>query len=194
MNLAELDAVTIDAHGTLISVRDPVPRLAALCGRDEETIRRAFHAEGEHYKARSHLARDAASLAELQADCVRVFNEVARTDLTAAEYVGTLEYDRLPGAFEAVDRIRALGLAFAVVANWDYTLVDLLPRDWIVVTSAHVGVPKPGPKIFRVALDRLGVEPARALHVGDSDADELGAQRAGLRFAPAPLAAVVDAW
>jgi putative hydrolase of the HAD superfamily len=32
------------------------------------------------------------------------------------------------------------------------------------------------------------VEPARALHVGDEDADRLGAAAAGLAFAEAPLA------
>ena len=39
-----------------------------------------------------------------------------------------------------------------------------------------------------VALERLRVRPERALHVGDSAADEQGARAAGMRFAPAPLA------
>ena len=194
MNVASLDAVTIDAHGTLISVRDPVPRLVELSGRDVEAVRRGFRAETAYYVERTHHGRDAASLAQLRAECVGVFNEAAGAELSADEYVGTLEFERVPGAFEAVERIRALGLAFGVVSNWDYTLVDLLPHDWVIVTSADVGVPKPAPEIFRVALDRLGVEPERALHVGDGDADDRGASAAGMRFAPAPLAGVVSAW
>ena len=36
-------------------------------------------------------------------------------------------------------------------------------------------------------LALLGVEPGRALHVGDSPEDEDGARAAGMRFAAAPL-------
>jgi HAD superfamily hydrolase (TIGR01509 family) len=62
-----------------------------------------------------------------------------------------------------------------------------------VVTSAEVGLPKPDPAVFRRALELLGVRPERALHVGDSESDETGARAAGMRFAPAPLAAAVEA-
>jgi putative hydrolase of the HAD superfamily len=41
---------------------------------------------------------------------------------------------------------------------------------------------KPDPRIYRVALDELGVEPAEALFVGDGANDELaGAERVGMR-------------
>jgi FMN phosphatase YigB (HAD superfamily) len=38
-----------------------------------------------------------------------------------------------------------------------------------------------------LALERLGVPPGRALHVGDEPADEEAARAAGMRFAWAPL-------
>ncbi|NNL67114.1 MAG: HAD-IA family hydrolase, partial [Myxococcales bacterium] len=37
----------------------------------------------------------------------------------------------------------------------------------VQVFSDEVGVPKPHPRIFRAALEPLGVDPAQALHVGD---------------------------
>jgi HAD superfamily hydrolase (TIGR01509 family) len=55
------------------------------------------------------------------------------------------------------------------------------------VTSARAGAPKPDPRLFRLALGELGVEPGRALHIGDSDADREGAQAAGIAFAPTPV-------
>jgi putative hydrolase of the HAD superfamily len=66
----------------------------------------------------------------------------------------------------------------------------------VVVDSAAVGVAKPDPAIFRIALDALGV-PAdgSVLHVGDSlRYDVAGAEAAGLRpvhmdpygFCPSP--------
>lgn len=50
------------------------------------------------------------------------------------------------------------------------------------VISEEVGVTKPDPRIFEIALDRLGVAAKDAMMVGDSwHADILGARAAGLR-------------
>ncbi len=50
-----------------------------------------------------------------------------------------------------------------------------------VVDSGAVGVEKPDPAIFRIALERAGVSAAEAMHVGDLfPVDVVGARRAGL--------------
>ena len=112
-------------------------------------------------------------------------------------FVGSIRFEALPGTQAALRALRQRGLALAVVSNWDVGLNDHLNRiglgDLTVVTSAEAGAPKPDPATFRRALERLVVRPERTLHVGDSDADEKGARAAGLRFAPAPLAAVLAA-
>jgi HAD superfamily hydrolase (TIGR01493 family) len=193
--LETIDAVTVDAYGTLLTLNDPVARLARLLpGHSAEQIERAFAAEGKHYVARSHEGRDRESLARLRAECVAVFNEAAGASLSVDEYLGALEFEPVPGAFAAMERLAELGLGTAVVANWDCTLPERLPSAWTVVTSAEAGAPKPDPAPFRLALARLGVQPDRALHVGDSPADKEGARAAGMSFAPAPLAGVVEGW
>jgi len=51
-----------------------------------------------------------------------------------------------------------------------------------LVVSEEAGVSKPDPGIFRIALDRLGVDAADAVMVGDSwAADIVGARAAGIR-------------
>lgn len=57
-----------------------------------------------------------------------------------------------------------------------------------VVDSTVVGVAKPDPRIFTLALEGIGdVDPAQALYVGDSlDKDVAGAHAAGLRAAWLP--------
>jgi putative hydrolase of the HAD superfamily len=46
----------------------------------------------------------------------------------------------------------------------------------------HVGCASPDPRIYRLALEQLDVEPAEALFVGDGANDELaGAERVGMR-------------
>jgi HAD superfamily hydrolase (TIGR01509 family) len=79
------------------------------------------------------------------------------------------------------------------VANWEISVhkwlerLGLSPFFRVIVSSADVGAMKPDPTMFRVVLERLGVPPQRALHVGDDVADEEGARAAGMRFAWAPL-------
>jgi HAD superfamily hydrolase (TIGR01509 family) len=192
--LGGLDAVTIDAYGTLVTLLDPVPALReALAGRgverSPERIRDAFRAEVAYYTPRSHEQ----PLDDLRRRCVEVFLEAAGARLAphefVAPFVGAIAFEPLPGAVETVMRLRAHGLALAVVSNWDETLPERLRLFDVdtIATSAEAGAPKPSPVVFRLALERLGVRPERALHVGDSPADAAGARAAGLRFVPAPL-------
>lgn len=193
---ADLDAVTIDAYGTLLELADPVGSLHRLLpAHERDAVDQAFRAEMEYYRARSHEGRDAPSLTCLHEACTAIFNEQLGSGLTAEEFVGALTYDFLPGALDAVAALRARGLALAVVANWDIGLVErLAPLGLEVVTSAEVGAAKPDPAIFAAALARVGVEPERALHVGNEPADEEGARAAGMAFAPAPLSTAFTGW
>ena len=199
----DVEAVTIDAYGTLVTLRDPVPPLQAAlaacgCERSTEEVRRGFAAEVAYYVDRSHEGRDEATLALLRRDCAAVFLEAAGADVDPAAFapafVGALSFTALPGAAEACRALAVAGLRLAVVSNWDVGLHDqlaLLGLDRLVdtvVTSAEAGAPKPERPVFELALARLDVPASRAVHVGDSEADAEGALAAGLRFEPAPLA------
>ena len=88
----------------------------------------------------------------------------------------------------ALDALTAAGCALAVVSNWDATLpavldeVGLGARFAAISVSAVVGARKPDAAVFHGALDRLGVKPEDALHVGDDPVrDCVGAAHAGLR-------------
>jgi HAD superfamily hydrolase (TIGR01509 family) len=209
MHFAELDAVTIDGYGTLLSLDDPIPRLQtalAIHGveREQEEVARAFAAEVGYYRPRSHLGRDRASLTTLRHECIGVFlgalEDPLQPRIFAEDFMAALVFAPVPGAVETLERLRKRGLSLAVVANWDCALPEQLSRLGLdrffstVVTSACAGAVKPDPAIFLFALERLGAEPARTLHVGDESTDEEGARAAGMRFAPAPLAAVFESW
>ncbi len=198
--LTDLDAVTIDAYGTLVELVDPVPALQAALAergvhRGPDQVKAAFRAEVAYYRPRSVEGRDGESLAALRRDCAEVFLREAEADLDPGEFAGpfveALVFRPVAGALEAVERLAAQGLALAVVSNWDLGLHEKLgplrSRFQCVVTSAEVGVPKPDPAVFRAALDRLGIAPGRALHIGDEQNDEDGARAAGMRFRWAPL-------
>jgi putative hydrolase of the HAD superfamily len=198
-----VEAVTIDAYGTLVTLHDPVGALqkalaAAGHERDAGTVRAAFQAEVEHYLPRSHLGADPASLAELRRQCAQVFLDAAHVSADGAAFapafIAALRFEAVDGAREACLALRAHGLRLAVVSNWDIALHDYLAELRLteladaVVASADVGTPKPDPAIFVEALERLGVPAERAVHVGDEQDDADGARAAGLAFEPAPLA------
>jgi putative hydrolase of the HAD superfamily len=205
--LAALDAVTIDANGTIVEMRDPVPRLTDLLRErglspSPHQVRTAVEAEFAYYHRHMTEGRDEESLRSLRRDCAQVFLDVAGAELDPEEfephYVEALEFRAIRGVVEALAGLRARGLALAVVSNWDVSLHDRLeqlglrPYFDAVVSSAEAGAGKPDPRIFEAALAQLGVQPERALHVGDSSEDAAGAKAAGLAFAEAPLARLFD--
>jgi putative hydrolase of the HAD superfamily len=126
---------------------------------------------------------------------------VAPNEVDAAMAVLLEEFERggvwtrvIPGSREALQELAALGVGLAVVSNADGTVEDQLRDDVIcqvgpgpgvpvelILDSAVVGISKPDPAIFGLALDALDVEPGDCIHVGDTPAaDVAGARAAGV--------------
>jgi HAD superfamily hydrolase (TIGR01509 family) len=93
----------------------------------------------------------------------------------------------VPGAVETIAELRERGLKTGlitvcsedVVALWEET--DFHGLFDAEVFSAAVGLRKPDPRIYRIALEKLGVGPGEAMFVGDGANDELaGAERVGM--------------
>lgn len=94
----------------------------------------------------------------------------------------------VPGTREMLEGLREAGLRLAVISNADGRVADYLENAGLgdlfelVVDSAIEGIEKPDPDIFRSTLDRLGVQPEEAVHVGDTwPVDIVGARKAGIR-------------
>ncbi|KXU83476.1 haloacid dehalogenase [Paraburkholderia monticola] len=90
-----------------------------------------------------------------------------------------------PGALDAL-RALAPHCKLAVVTNCSTRLgsqaAALLPVQWdAIVTAEEAGVYKPDPQPYRLALDKLGVEPGRAAFVAGSSYDMFGTAAVGLR-------------
>ena len=120
--------------------------------------------------------------------------------------------DPMPGAVDVLRELAARGLRLGIVSNTGRTPGIVLRRilarhdmlryfDAVAISySDEVGFRKPDARIFARSLRALGVEPGRALHVGDNpDADVLGARKVGMRTAhyalagspPSPVADIV---
>lgn len=93
----------------------------------------------------------------------------------------------VPGAVETIAALRDRGLRTGLIT----VCSDDVPALWeetnfhglfdAEVFSCAVGLRKPDPRIYRLALEQLAVEPAEAIFVGDGANDELaGAARVGM--------------
>ena len=196
MRAVDLDAVTIDAYDTLLTLADPVPRLRELLPEHEPAaIRGAFLSEAEYYRTHSGEAVDEATTAAFHTACAGVFNQALGSSLSPEEYSAAMRFEPLPGVVVSLERLRSLGLSLAVVGNWDFSLHDRLVENGFAGFFAAVvpAAKKPVPDGILRALTQLQVEPARALHVGDDRSDEEAARAAGVRFSPAPLSHAVAA-
>jgi putative hydrolase of the HAD superfamily len=92
-----------------------------------------------------------------------------------------------PDVMPALDTLREAGVRMCVISNFVWGGPELIhdlelaSHFEALVISARVGYQKPNQGIFEHALQQMHVEPARALHVGDSyKADVLGARRVGI--------------
>ncbi|MEA2682031.1 MAG: hypothetical protein QOK05_359 [Chloroflexota bacterium] len=96
-------------------------------------------------------------------------------------------WEAFPDAISTLRELRGMGLRLAVVSNFVDTLPALCSQHGlneyfdVVVASVDAGAMKPDPRIWDVALRRLGVEASETWHIGDNYwADVLGARAAGL--------------
>ncbi|HEV1997925.1 MAG TPA: HAD-IA family hydrolase, partial [Candidatus Dormibacteraeota bacterium] len=118
----------------------------------------------------------------VDADKLAPLTEAIYTTAWSAE-----SWQAFPDAIPALAALREMGIRLAIVSNFVDTLPELCVRSGIdgyfdvVVASVDVGAMKPDPRIWGVALRRLGVQPEDAWHIGDNYwADVMGARAAGL--------------
>jgi putative hydrolase of the HAD superfamily len=119
-----------------------------------------------------------------------------------------LWYREAPGCREGLAALAATGVRLGIVSNADGMIGERLRTREIlqvgpgvgievacVIDSGAVGVMKPDPRIFRLALDAMAVDADDAWYVGDMPGiDVVGARRAGLRpFVVDPLGLHADA-
>jgi HAD superfamily hydrolase (TIGR01509 family) len=121
--------------------------------------------------------------------------EVAATvvDRIAAQY--DMRLPLLPGAVEVVERLGRrwpLGLASSSPRRLIDTVLEsagLAQRFQVSVSTEQVGAGKPSPAVYQTVVQRLGVDPSRAIAIEDSSNGLRSAADAGLGVLAVPNAA-----
>ena len=120
--------------------------------------------------------------------------EEVHTHLDNEFAVGPLWSRVIPGSVDGLRALAATGVHVGIISNADGSVAERLAEQEVlqvgpgmgvdvecVIDSGAVGVSKPDPRIFQIALDALGVAATDAWYVGDMPAiDVVGARAAGL--------------
>jgi len=112
-------------------------------------------------------------------------NPFALTARTFYPTFDTGDYHRLiDGADATLRALAAAGYRLGLLSNWSPNLPNVLDRlnirhhfEFIIVSSL-VGLAKPDPAIFDLAVDKSGCRPEELLYVGDSPAADVAGSRA----------------
>ena len=93
-----------------------------------------------------------------------------------------------PSTPQILHELCSRGLALGVVSNSDGRIFSVLDRCGlaqffqVIVDSHEVGIEKPDPRIFQVALNKTNAQPEQAFYVGDIySIDIVGAERTGMQ-------------
>ena len=185
-------AVVLDMFGTLADEPSHafggiMERMAQAAGVPQEAFDRAWRQAtigrtvGE-FRSIASYARHVFGLLGLEEDPARVERFVAlRREATRKAL--TPRADAAP----VIEALQRAGLGVAMVSNCSIDVVEVWEEGAIaplvdrVVLSAAVGLAKPDARIYRLAVEMLGVAPADCLYVGDGGDYELaGARNVGM--------------
>jgi putative hydrolase of the HAD superfamily len=178
-------AVVFDLFETLVDYDDTRSRefsssVARLCGRDPAEFHDVW-IEGRPVRDTGPMAPYLASLG-MEASAMQRFLDMRR-DWTR----GILGRPR-DGVVDTLVELRRRGVGTGLITVCSEDVVDVWAEAPfaglfdVEVFSCSCGLRKPDPRIYRLALDELGVAPPEALFVGDGANDELaGAERVGMR-------------
>ena len=93
----------------------------------------------------------------------------------------------VPGSVEVLADLRAAGVPLYALTNWAAETFAITRErfeflDWFcgLLVSGEEGMTKPDPAIFRLLLDRFGLDPAATVFVDDSEANVAAARGLGI--------------
>jgi HAD superfamily hydrolase (TIGR01509 family) len=175
----KVDERQVDGHVQAELMR----RLTQPVGRSVEMTPEAHHA-WVNRDLEPHLHREA---------YLHVLRESGLADHHAETLYGRVidpsSWTPYPDTAEVLEGLHRQGIKTAVVSNIAFDVRPAFESIGIagyvdeVVLSFEVGAVKPDAAIFQTALNRLGVDAAHAMMVGDSDEADGGARAIGCGFA-----------
>ncbi|XP_074577015.1 uncharacterized protein LOC141833462 [Curcuma longa] len=209
--LSNLQCITIDVTGTLIAYKGELGDYYCMAAKSvglpspdykrmHESFKAAYRATAKQYPCFGHATK----MANIdwwrlcvQDSFIRAGYKYDDETLEKvfwriySSFGSSAPYSIFPDSQPFLRWARQKGLKVGIVSNESYRYQDvILPAmglnqgsEWdFSVFSGIVGVEKPDPKIYEIALEKAGnIAPEKALHIGDNiRKDYIPSQRAGM--------------
>ncbi|HJR45654.1 MAG TPA: HAD-IA family hydrolase [Actinomycetota bacterium] len=190
--MSSIDIIFFDAGETLIHPHPSFPELfAQVCAENDIEVDpdRVADVQGRLAPHLVDIAEDTGVTApSLDPDDSRTFwtylyrrlleeldiEGPGLTEVLYARFSDSASYKIFDDVLPALSELEAAGYRLGLISNFEGWLENILVEQQlgetfeVSVISGLEGVEKPDPHIYRLAVERAGVDPSRSVHVGDS--------------------------
>ncbi len=189
--MSGIRACVFDAYGTLFDVHSAVARLKPQIGPKADALSQLWRSKQLEYTWLRALMGRHAHFWQVTGDALdyalsaQGIEPAGIREPLMAAYLSLDAYPEVPSVLE---RLRAGGLQTAILSNGEPEMLragvqsakigDLLDA---VLSVEEVGIYKPHPKVYQLAVDRLGVRPDEIAFQSSNAWDVHGAASFGLR-------------
>jgi 2-haloacid dehalogenase len=190
---AEIDACVFDAYGTLFDVHSAAARLRDEIGSDADAISQLWRQKQLEYTwLRSLMGRHEdfwAVTGDALDFALRRFG-IDDAALRAKLMEMYLELDAYPEVVDTLKRLREGGYRTAILSNGAPSMLisaaksaGLYPLFDAILSVESVGIFKPHPSVYQLAVDSLKTQPARIAFLSSNGWDAHGAGTFGFAVA-----------
>jgi 2-haloacid dehalogenase len=188
--MSGIRACVFDAYGTLFDVHSAVARLRERVGEQADALSQLWRTKQLEYTWLRALMGRHADFWQVTGDALDY--ALARTGVDRAVreplMQAYLSLDAYPEVPEVLRRLRAGGLKTAILSNGEPEMLEAAARSAkidglldAVLSVEDVGIFKPHPKVYQLALDRLAVSAGEVSFQSSNAWDVNGAATFGLR-------------
>jgi 2-haloacid dehalogenase len=191
--MTQIRAVVFDAYGTLLNVHAAMAKHADRLGANWPAISADWRQKQLEYSWVRSLAgpsqhRDFWRLTREALAWTAARHGIAGAAVLADVLMAYRHLDPYPEVPAVLRRLRDMGLPTAILSNGEPgMLADAVRSARIeplldaVLSIETVGIFKPDPKVYQLAVDRLGFEASQMAFVSSNPWDAFGAHAAGYR-------------
>jgi 2-haloacid dehalogenase len=191
--LRDIKACVFDAYGTLFDVHSAVGKYIDRLGDVSEQISSLWRTKQLEYTWLRGLMKKHADFWQVTQnaldyvlDIYNIRDKQLRSDLMNA-YLELECYSEVP---DTLEKLKDEGRQIAILSNGSPAMLEAVVKSsgleklvQIILSVEMVGIFKPDPAVYQLAVDQLGIKAAEILFMSSNAWDAVGATAFGLRVA-----------
>ncbi len=191
--IPNINACVFDAYGTLFDVHSAVGKYIERLGDVSEQVSNIWRTKQLEYTWLRSLMKKHADFWQVTQDALdyalaafNIKDKQLRNDLINAY----LELDCYPEVPDTLQKLKDSGQQIAILSNGSPAMLEAVVKSSgledlveIILSVEMVGIFKPDPAVYQLAVDQLGVTAAEIVFMSSNAWDAVGATAFGLRVA-----------